>query len=91
MRRAVDEVAGRDAVDVSDYENLVLLAADLEMRLGQVDSQMAALDDEARKQASVTDELSAGRVEDLEQLSDCLLYTSPSPRDATLSRMPSSA
>ena len=25
------------------------------------------------------------------QLSDCLLYTSPSPRDATLSRMPSSA
>ena len=25
------------------------------------------------------------------QLLDCLLYTSPSPRDATLSRMPSSA
>ena len=24
-------------------------------------------------------------------LQDCLLYTSPSPRDATLSRMPSSA
>ena len=24
-------------------------------------------------------------------LKDCLLYTSPSPRDATLSRMPSSA
>ena len=26
-----------------------------------------------------------------EWLNDCLLYTSPSPRDATLSRMPSSA
>ena len=26
-----------------------------------------------------------------EVLGDCLLYTSPSPRDATLSRMPSSA
>ena len=26
-----------------------------------------------------------------EQYKDCLLYTSPSPRDATLSRMPSSA
>ena len=26
-----------------------------------------------------------------EQLEHCLLYTSPSPRDATLSRMPSSA
>ena len=27
----------------------------------------------------------------LNKISDCLLYTSPSPRDATLSRMPSSA
>ena len=27
----------------------------------------------------------------IEDLEDCLLYTSPSPRDATLSRMPSSA
>ena len=27
----------------------------------------------------------------LENIKDCLLYTSPSPRDATLSRMPSSA
>ena len=26
-----------------------------------------------------------------DQLRNCLLYTSPSPRDATLSRMPSSA
>ena len=26
-----------------------------------------------------------------EKAQDCLLYTSPSPRDATLSRMPSSA
>ena len=28
---------------------------------------------------------------DREQFESCLLYTSPSPRDATLSRMPSSA
>ena len=27
----------------------------------------------------------------IQDLQDCLLYTSPSPRDATLSRMPSSA
>ena len=27
----------------------------------------------------------------LEQLRDCLLYTSPSPRDDVISRMPSSA
>ena len=30
-------------------------------------------------------------INDFEQLLACLLYTSPSPRDATLSRMPSSA
>ena len=30
-------------------------------------------------------------VQDTDQAQDCLLYTSPSPRDATLSRMPSSA
>ena len=30
-------------------------------------------------------------VSDMGWLKDCLLYTSPSPRDATLSRMPSSA
>ena len=30
-------------------------------------------------------------LDDAERLADCLLYTSPSPRDATLSRMPSSA
>ena len=29
--------------------------------------------------------------DDFVQVFDCLLYTSPSPRDATLSRMPSSA
>ena len=27
----------------------------------------------------------------IDAINDCLLYTSPSPRDATLSRMPSSA
>ena len=31
------------------------------------------------------------RVQSLAVSTDCLLYTSPSPRDATLSRMPSSA
>ena len=29
--------------------------------------------------------------EDIKRVDTCLLYTSPSPRDATLSRMPSSA
>ena len=33
----------------------------------------------------------AAELADFDQDGDCLLYTSPSPRDATLSRMPSSA
>ena len=38
----------------------------------------------------VVDEATDGG-EESEEAMDCLLYTSPSPRDATLSRMPSSA
>ena len=46
--------------------------------------------------AGVTQLLRLGQAEDTKGkvfrgLSGCLLYTSPSPRDATLSRMPSSA
>ena len=36
-------------------------------------------------------ELRAASPEGSAHVLDCLLYTSPSPRDATLSRMPSSA
>src|SRR5664280_3565564 len=36
-------------------------------------------------------ELRFGRGSEADHLSDCLLYTSPSPRDRTRSRMPSSA
>ena len=48
---------------------------------------------------SLTEEITAAGIQvsggtvynTLNQFTDCLLYTSPSPRDATLSRMPSSA
>ena len=40
---------------------------------------------------SYYEELSLGDAVNMERLNNCLLYTSPSPRDATLSRMPSSA
>ena len=36
-------------------------------------------------------EFSQANIVSLEHLADCLLYTSPSPRDGLLSRMPSSA
>ena len=39
----------------------------------------------------ITDQEVLGFLEEVRQAYPCLLYTSPSPRDATLSRMPSSA
>ena len=43
------------------------------------------------RSASVKDRIASAMVLEAEQAGTCLLYTSPSPRDATLSRMPSSA
>ena len=40
---------------------------------------------------AVDDELAVGERRNLGEMGDCLLYTSPSPRDGLLSRMPSSA
>ena len=39
----------------------------------------------------VQTEVAKKKAEKGEEATDCLLYTSPSPRDAQLSRMPSSA
>ena len=46
-----------------------------------------------REEVQAKDQKKAAEIDQLRviQSSDCLLYTSPSPRDATLSRMPSSA
>ena len=44
------------------------------------------------KKANVAQSFTPDQIEEFIKCSkDCLLYTSPSPRDATLSRMPSSA
>ena len=46
------------------------------------------MDDDRVEDEAFSDETLS---DDTEYVDDCLLYTSPSPRDATLSRMPSSA
>jgi len=91
----------------ADYENLkVQLSSDLLNQRATTaavrsDYEQAKLqhevDDQLQKQglaADVTAKLSKVRAEQLAiraQLEDCLLYTSPSPRDLSTSRMPSSA
>ena len=47
-------------------------------------SQVYTVGNETKQMSSITIPL-------IESVNTCLLYTSPSPRDATLSRMPSSA
>ena len=42
-------------------------------------------------QVPVSESQTSPEVDEITRYTDCLLYTSPSPRDATLSRMPSSA
>ena len=39
----------------------------------------------------VLEKINREYIDEINQSESCLLYTSPSPRDATLSRMPSSA
>ena len=54
---------------------------------GELDRETAPPSTGVEKSPSATTAVAAGSEMD----SDCLLYTSPSPRDGLLSRMPSSA
>ena len=54
------------------------------------DQLPVAITDVCAKRSTLIKELDLA-LPTLEACIDCLLYTSPSPRDATLSRMPSSA
>ena len=50
----------------------------------ETEARLTAVEDSAARAQARADEA-------YNKADDCLLYTSPSPRDATLSRMPSSA
>ena len=58
---------------------------DLKLAIGQSNSLIPFVDEITRSKAVLD------QVEQILGPNICLLYTSPSPRDATLSRMPSSA
>ena len=67
---------------------------ELDLGNSEEDQPIEVPDDDLRELAIMERRTSGSSQEDEERrehLYSCLLYTSPSPRDATLSRMPSSA
>ena len=56
-----------------------------------LDAMRSLLKDRALALPGQTTEADLAQGETITPMGHCLLYTSPSPRDATLSRMPSSA
>ena len=67
---------------------------DFERSIAELDSKiehLLELKDDAVDVSSEVAQLREKSVKQLEQLYNCLLYTSPSPRDKRQSRMPSSA
>ena len=65
----------------------ILLGAQLAPDMLDLTAQVQRASDTSKMSVERLSGVPAPKFED----NDCLLYTSPSPRDATLSRMPSSA
>ena len=90
----------RALISVFDKTNLAMLGKELSSRDIEILSTGGSASFLREKNIPVADvsdytnfpEIMDGRVKTINPLIEgCLLYTSPSPRDATLSRMPSSA
>ena len=104
---SIDVVTGLNVLTLSDVETTELELLDVKAELDDgVDDEVSAIDvvgtgtvvDGSTDSIDVVTGLNVLTLSDDEttelELLDvkaCLLYTSPSPRDATLSRMPSSA
>ena len=88
VRNAVDQAA-REIANRFDFKN-----TNSSIELGEDSITMASVsEDRLNALRQVLEEKFAKRKISMKVLEygTCLLYTSPSPRDATLSRMPSSA
>ena len=91
--RIVGEVLGKyhPHGDSSVYDSLVRMAQPWSLRYNLIDGQgnFGSIDGDNAAAMRYTE----ARMDKIaaEMLQDCLLYTSPSPRDGLLSRMPSSA
>ena len=75
---------------------IVLVSVDSATDTSKVSAKLAKLDGvktvyEITGQYDITTIMSGSSIAEINNSIDCLLYTSPSPRDRSLSRMPSSA
>ena len=88
-RLAAEEAAAARAAAAKEAEANRLAAETMEAnRIAAATAGARAAAEEAEANRLAAEEAAAARAA---AAKDCLLYTSPSPRDATLSRMPSSA
>ena len=81
-----DRAEARAAVDVASLARAVVRAADLGARVINISAVTCLAANKSIDQSELGAALKYAAVQ-----KDCLLYTSPSPRDGLLSRMPSSA
>ena len=96
MRNDLSRVCDDASIQVTQfctleqYQNVLHLVSAIE---GKLKSDCDAIDviEAVFPGGSITGAPKVRAMEIIAQLEPCLLYTSPSPRDATLSRMPSSA
>ena len=80
IERKISEVKG----DLNRFEIVILLAR----RARQITEKRVALEQQLERKAIAREK---DTIKAIGELIDCLLYTSPSPRDLSTSRMPSSA
>ena len=83
--------AGQQDTITEPYQNLALRTVEGTDIAVYYDFETSIGDFSVTLQTSMTDKLNKHQVQNIKLLQLCLLYTSPSPRDGLLSRMPSSA
>ena len=90
LRRMKGEIKALEDGDLKP-EHLTKIATDLGVKESEVTSMNRRMSGGGDSSLNVTIGGEDGPAEWQDWLTDCLLYTSPSPRDLSTSRMPSSA
>ena len=96
---STEQFTGTDAFDQEEIEsrNVMAVEADINWEQDNVDNYDVLFDIQQMRRSIIfsarvtTADLETRRVDALRREKFCLLYTSPSPRDLSTSRMPSSA